>query len=354
MTENYVITPEQSRLPCYRRAIKQECMHAASVEMLAYYPLSHPEIAAYKAALLDRKIDGTHYAGWADFLLEQYGPREKCLSLGSGSGRVEMHLVEIGFARRFESIDLSHDHSAVAQNTEALGDAIQGDLNFCRFPKQEYDFILCHGILHHLINLEHALGQINDALKPDGILLIHEYVGENRCQFTEHRMKLLAEMFPSIKLRNPPIWAVDGFEAVRSAELLDLIKRQFGSTCQKSVNYGGVLFPLILCNWPEARKQLGRIIEADKRVSKERTLEVCDHIGVYRKNDAPAPRAVPWTDGELMTLLDPRVPLTQWPAQWWKRLRLRIRLRSRLRLYYAHFKALLHHAQHSGKPCAHN
>lgn len=340
MAENYVITPEQSRLPCYLRAIKQECLHAASVEMLAHYPLSHPEIAAYKAGLLGGENDGTRYAGWADFLLDEYGPMERCMSLGSGSGRVEKHLIEIGFAKRFESIDLSQAQNTYAQNAGGTVDAQQGDLNFCRFPKQEYDFILCHGILHHLINLEHALGQINDALKPDGILLIHEYVGENRCQFTEHRLRLLAEMFPTIKLRNPPIWTVDGFEAIRSADLLNLIEKQFGATCQRSVSYGGVLFPLISCNWPDARRQLSSIIESDKRVSKERTLEACDHIGVYRKSDAPAPRAVPWTDRELIARLDPWIPLTQRPALLFNKLRLKVRLRTRLRLYYTQFKAL--------------
>lgn len=339
MAENYVITPEQSRLPYYRRAIKQECLHAASVEMLAYYPLSHPEIAAYKASLLGGGGDGTPYAGWADFLLKEYGPMERCLSLGSGSGRVEIHMIEIGFARRFESIDLSHAHNAVAQNAAGPLDAQEGDLNFCRFPEQAYDFILCHGILHHLINLEHVLAQINGALKPDGILLIHEYVGENRCQFTEHRLKLLTEMFPTIKLRNPPIWAVDGFEAIRSADLSGLIEKQFGATCQRSASYGGVLFPMISCNWPDSRGQLSRIIEADKRVSKERILEACDHIGVYRKNSVPALRAVPWTDRELIARLDPRIPLSQRPALWWNKLRLRIRFRSRLRAYYAKLKA---------------
>lgn len=339
MAENYVITPEQSRLPCYRRAIKQECLHAIPIEVLDYYPLSHPEIAAYKASLIGRGSDGSHYAGWADFLLEEYGPMQRCLSLGSGSGRVEKHLIEIGFAKRFESIDLSHAHSAIARNAGGTVDAQEGDLNFCRFPKQAYDFILCHGILHHLINLEHALSQINDALKPEGVLLIHEYVGENRCHFTEHRLKLLSEMFPAIKLRNPPIWTVDGFEAIRSADLLSLIERQFGATCQRSVNYGGVLFPLIVCNWPDVRRQLSRIIETDKRVSKERTLEACDHIGVYRKNDAPAPRAVPWTDKELIARLDPWIPLSQRPVLWWNKLRLKIHLRSRLRAYYAKLKA---------------
>ena len=340
MAENYVITPEQGRLPCYLRAIKQECLHAQPIEAMDQYPLSHPEIAAYKASLIGRGSDGSHYAGWADFLLDEYGPMQRCLSLGSGSGRVEKHLIEIGFARRFDAIDLSHIHSAIAQNAEVPGDAIEGDLNFCRFPKQQYDFVLCHGILHHLINLEHALGQINDALKPDGILLIHEYVGENRCQFTERRLGLLSEMFPTIKLRNPPIWTADGFEAIRSADLLSLIEGQFSATCQRSVSYGGVLFPLISCNWRDARRQLSRIIEADRRVSKERTLEACDHIGVYRKNDTPTPRAVPWTDSELIARLDPWIPLTQRPALLLNKLRGRVRLRSRLKLYYAHFKAL--------------
>jgi SAM-dependent methyltransferase len=340
MAENYVITPEQSRLPCYLRAIRQECLGAVPIEMLDRYPLSHPEIAAYKASLLGGRNDGTNYAGWTNFLLEEYGRMDRCLSLGSGSGRVEKHLIEIGFANRFESIDLSHAYNKIARNAEANFHAKQGDLNFCQFPKQEYDFVLCHGILHHLINLEHVLSQINDTLKRDGILLIHEYVGENRWQFTERRLNLLAEMFPSIKLKNLPIWSVDGFESIRSADLLNLIEMQFGATCERSVSYGSVLFPLVSCNWRDAREQLSSIIEADRRVSKQLTLQPCDHIGVYRKNDVPATHAVPWTDSELIARLDPWIPPTQRPVQLLNKLRLKVRFRSRLRLYYERFKVL--------------
>lgn len=105
--------------------------------------------------------------------------------------------------------------------------------------------------------------------------------------------------FPGVKLKNIPIWKISGFESVRSSELLGLIKAQFNKVCMRLVNYGGVFFPLVVCNWPAAQKRVGLILELDEEVSHRNELSPCYHMGVYRKSNAMPPKVVPWTDEEV-------------------------------------------------------
>jgi len=66
-----------------------------------------------------------------------------------------------------------------ASRTNAFSN-LAADLNFAELQPDSFDFILCHGILHHLINLEFILAQINRALTRDGIVLIYELRGRRQ------------------------------------------------------------------------------------------------------------------------------------------------------------------------------
>ena len=72
-----------------------------------------------------------------------------------------------------ETIELCADVNEMNRLKDDKINTIQGDLNFVELPTNTYDFILCHGILHHLINLEHILYQINKSLKPNGLFLVY-------------------------------------------------------------------------------------------------------------------------------------------------------------------------------------
>ena len=340
MYENYVVKPEQSYLPCYVKCLKEELLHTLSEDALKRSPINDPTILQYKGRILGSKSHVSDFADWTGFLLEGYGPKHTCLSLGSGIGRVERYLIKIAFASSFETIELNPRHVAMAKLTDGRIKAHEGDLNFIELRANTYDFILCHGVLHHLINLEHVLEQINYALKPDGLLLIYEYVGEDRWQFNEARLNRLREMFPDIKLNNPPIWKLSGFESVRSGDLLKLITTQFGRVCERSVNYGGVFFPLVICNWRSARRKIKRIVELDESVSQRLELEPCYHMGVYRKSSELLPQARPWTDEQLNAKLFPPMPVHQRLVHIGNCVRSKVRLRTRLRSLLAVIKAL--------------
>jgi len=339
MHRNYVITPEQGRLQVYRKALKEELRDVLLSEgEFKRMPLMHPRILEYKGRILGGRSRVSHFADWTEFLIREYGPQQSCLSLGSGIGRVERYLIQIGFARRFEAIDLNPRHNIMVRRANAHIAAREGDLNFVEVKPNRYDFILCHGILHHLINLEHVLEQINHGLKPDGLLLIHEYVGEDRWQFSETRLSWLNKMLEDAKLKNPPLSRVHGFEAVRSGDLLALVQAQFGSVCERSVNYGGVFFPSMVCNPRIANQRIEQILELDEEVSQQGELPPCYHMGVYHKSDAAPPQAVPWTDEQLKAKLSPPMSVPQRLVRIGHGVRSKVRLRTHLRRLLSHLR----------------
>jgi SAM-dependent methyltransferase len=307
---NYKISPQQAAGSAYQRALKDELSGGTvTLEDLGKIRINHPQILQYKAKVLGGRDEFKEYADWTDFLPRDFTPRRKCISLGSGLGRVEQYLVRRGFCPEIEAIELCADVNKEIRLKDERVAVHPGDLNFARLPANQYDFVICHGILHHLINLEYILDEINQALTPDGLLLVYEYVGETRWQFSQERKSFIAGHFKDVKFRFPPRWTVPSFESVRSGELLGLLDAVFGARAERSVSYGGVYFPFVLSTGPSQDKWLPEVIRLDAEVSAGGRLPPCYHMGVYRKTSVPAPRAVPWTDEELVSNLSPKTPL---------------------------------------------
>ena len=112
------ITESQSDHPAYRTALAREIAVSTRMtnERIAGFPINQPAIRRYKASVLGGSGTGENYADWTNFLQEHYGDRRRCLSLGSGNGRVESYLIGIGFTRAFETIELSNHANARASS----------------------------------------------------------------------------------------------------------------------------------------------------------------------------------------------------------------------------------------------
>lgn len=309
---NFVITPKQASSKAYRYALAAEIATGSSMNLEdeANLRINNPEIIAYKARIVAGIENAKCRDDWMRFLNSRYCPRKACLSLGSGLGHVEKFLVGTGFARVFETIELCAESNISLRIHDERVDVRAGDLNFVSLRNEAYDFILCHDVLHHLINIEHVLDQINRALTPDGLLLIAEYIGESRWQFTPERLAILRAAFPCKVSRSPAVWRFRGFESVRSGDLLPLITHQFGKTCELSVSYGGIYFPFVTCTSVAEDARMKEVISLDEKVSRECTLAPCYNIGLYKKNIAATPAiARPWSDNELRNRLQPSMPI---------------------------------------------
>lgn len=322
-----VITKRQANLRVYRRAIRRETAQTVTEQSLAKTPINHPTILDYKARTLAGRRYNGDFADWTGFLLDEFGPQKKCLSIGAGIGRVEKYLIRIGFTERFEVVDLNPGFVRTLSKEQSAIEARATDLNFIELPEKTYDFILCHGVLHHLINLEHVLAEMNVGLKANGIILIYEYVGPDRWQFTDQHLDALRRLFPDIELANVPVWKVPAFEAIRSSALLGAIRAQFGPSRIRSINYGGVFFPMVTCNWPKSRNEIDRIVSVDESAQ----LPPCYHMGVYGKAEAIRPNVTPWTDRELRENLHPKLDVVSSCIRFALSVRHKIRLRSRLK-----------------------
>ena len=112
-----------------------------------------------------------------NYLIQQLPAHsENALEIGCGTG--EFTRVLASRARSVVAIDLSSQmirraksQSPNCQNIEYL----LGDFMRLSFPAEEYDCIVSMATLHHL-PLVDALLKMKDALKPNGILIIHDLV----------------------------------------------------------------------------------------------------------------------------------------------------------------------------------
>jgi SAM-dependent methyltransferase len=301
MSDNLTITRQQSQHPDYRARLADEIWagNSLSIEDLKTRKIENPSIVRYKAKMAGAN-ENSPYEGWLDQLVRRFSagrPLKNCLSIGAGRGRFEQHLIDSGLCDTFEEFDV-----CVQDGSDFM------DLNFAHLKHESYDLILCHGVLHHLINLEFVLDQINGALKPDGIVLIYEYIGERQWQFSSDRMAVLKQRFPGVQFNPVPRWAIGGFEAVRSDDLQQLIDAVFGKAVLFSTFFGAIYFPFIVCAQGDDAL-FDQVVEFDQEIEQTRRLSPCYHLGVYGKTACRAPQSNPWSDETLAQRLHRGLPL---------------------------------------------
>ena len=102
------------------------------------------------------------------------------LELGCGVGGLAIELAAAG--NRVTAIDLSPQRIEQARANAALRPGlnisfITADLNTASLPPDQYDCIVAHDSLHHILSLGHLCDEILKSLKPGGRLLVMDYVG---------------------------------------------------------------------------------------------------------------------------------------------------------------------------------
>jgi SAM-dependent methyltransferase len=219
-------------------------------------------------------ITGSRKTYWVDWMRERFfpaGDAGDALSLGCGAGHLDRIFKRCGFSfRSFTGIDISEGAIAPAR---ALADEVHlaptiryiaSDLNHCMLPPESFDFIYFFQSLHHIEALEHVLEQCRQALRPDGLMLVNEFVGPSRFQWTPRQVAManaLLLLLPEDLRRDlldggvkneivvptvQQMLAYDPSEAVRSGEIEALVKACFNVVHEW--NWGGTLNHLVLQN----------------------------------------------------------------------------------------------------------
>jgi 2-polyprenyl-3-methyl-5-hydroxy-6-metoxy-1,4-benzoquinol methylase len=211
---------------------------------------------------------------WIDYVKDKYfknGNAGHTLSLGCGEGFIERLFKQCGFY--FESItgvDLSEKCIETAKQRahhEMIASKINylfADLNNYTPSPKSYNFILFFHSLHHIKSLENIMLGCAKALLPNGLLMVNEFVGPSRFQWTDQQIKAANDILNIIpenlrydlqhhvtkqKIRRPTIDEMisdDASEAVRSADIEKILKRHFDVLEEK--NWGGTINNLLFAD----------------------------------------------------------------------------------------------------------
>jgi len=179
----------------------------------------------------------------------------KILSLGSGPGGWEISLssrFQIKF--QMDCIDINEKLLALGQKkAKSLGlnlTFIQQDINKLELSKDEYDLVLAHASLHHMINHEHIVQEVKKSLKFDGNFIVHEPIPRNGLLMWEETKRVANDLWSIIPAKYkydcvdrkhkekflthlPEIdHSESGFECIRSQDLYPILKENFHITTQ--------------------------------------------------------------------------------------------------------------------------
>ena len=155
-----------------------------------------PPVTSY----MNRMLSGDPQIGFAEYcvreILGDRAPVDHCLSLGCGVGHLERTLAAMGAFKVCDACDVAPKSLDVARKHAAeMGyhgiNYFQADLNSIEPAPQRYDVVFAHAILHHIEDLEHLCEAVGAALKPEGLFLIHEYVGPSRFQSGQRQREIV-------------------------------------------------------------------------------------------------------------------------------------------------------------------
>ena len=132
------------------------------------------------ALLTERHGGGAAGELYFNYLMRQLPPRfESALEIGCGSGAFTELLA--ARARNVTALDLSPEMIRLAKARSAGRRNVEyrlGDVMLLSLPREGYDCIASLATLHHL-PLERALPKMKDALKPGGVLVVHDLAADD-------------------------------------------------------------------------------------------------------------------------------------------------------------------------------
>ena len=201
---------------------------------------------------------------FAKHLISSTGPRPvRFLSLGAGNCDLEIDLARsLKGDFMIDCVDLNP--AMLERGLQAAQNAgLSSQLNFMPADLNawtadaEYDAVIASQSLHHVVNLEGLFDQVKRSLRPGGQFLISDMIGRNGHQRWPEALDVIHEFWQKL----PPSYrfnqlvgyyeemyqswdcSVEGFEGVRSQDILPLLLEQFHF--HLFVAYGNVIDPFI-------------------------------------------------------------------------------------------------------------
>jgi SAM-dependent methyltransferase len=246
------------------------------------------------SAYLNKQFSGDSRVPWYE-TIDRYGTFRRGCALGAGGTEQRSRMLERHPSLHLTIYDISAE--SLAEMDRKLGGRFPGrvatqraDLNFVELPGNAYDLIVSASCLHHLLNLEHVAYEINRSLVPEGLFFLHDYVGEARFQFAPEKKRLFEAAFASSKARHPSLrswrivwpdlsdWQYSPFEAVRSDETLEILRRFLTEVSLRAG--GGLLFLMLHLRPADGAETAPR--PAPRSRWRRRLSSVADSLGLHR------------------------------------------------------------------------
>lgn len=158
----------------------------------------------------NEKCTGDPDLEYEDYVVSKYFSHAndlKMLSVGCGTGARERKFAKYLNFSKIEGVDLAekqieeakiHASESKLQNIRYFA----GEFTSLNFEQGTYDAVLFNSSLHHFKDVNKLLEtKVSPLLKTNGYLLIFEYVGPNRLQWTQQQLEFANQLLRDLPLK---------------------------------------------------------------------------------------------------------------------------------------------------------
>ena len=147
-------------------------------------------------------ITGKDDLEYEDYLMDKFFSESKdikLLSIGSGVSSHEIKLAKHTQICKVVCSDLVQsllDKASINAKKQGLDNMhfVCGDINNTISTKEQFDIVFFHASLHHFYDIDAFIKEtVIPRLKPNGYIIINEYVGVNRLQFPKAQINAINE-----------------------------------------------------------------------------------------------------------------------------------------------------------------
>lgn len=147
---------------------------------------------------INLQVSGRPDRDWLDHVFARHlqRPVELGLSVGCGHGELERHLLRRGIAEYMHAFDISPgaiEGARKAAADEGFSDRVEycvadaGELGAAKL-RRDYALVLASMSLHHVAELESCLDGLRERMRIGGLLVVNEFVGPERFQWTDAQL----------------------------------------------------------------------------------------------------------------------------------------------------------------------
>ena len=262
----------------------------------------------------NQRITGSPTQAYEPYVAEKYlagHTRLRLLSLGSGAASHELAFARLPHFAEVHCVDIAARLLAQAVATaqrEGLANfrTEVADVNALDLPPASYDVVLFHSALHHFGDVAGVVARVRRALRPDGLLVLNDYVGPARLQWAAAQLaeanRILREVLPArFRVRylsrqlktgvsGPGRWRMrlaDPSEAAESDRIVPALHRHFAPLEEAAL--GGNILTLVLKDIahhfmreddPETQQLLAVLFELEDAFLAKHSSDLL--FGVYR------------------------------------------------------------------------